>query len=325
MSERSRDLRVGLFVLGGVLLLVAGLFALGFREALAPRIRVETALAGDVAGLSVGSPVELRGIRVGQVTEIDFTWNAYPATKTDLAIVRFDVKASILPRRTSVETNDLLKAEVDRGLRVRVRSQALTGTSILSVERVDPKENPVPKIDYAPRDFYLPSAASQLTRMLDAIEKTLAALQEIRVQPVLERVDGAVASIEALARKLGAIRTDRLEGKANAAVDEVVLAAKDLHGGVASARAQIDELRLGENGQRIARLLDELLATTTQLKGTLQRVDGIDVDGINEAITGLRRAAENLDQTLQEARDYPAGALLGQPPRRPPIVEEKKP
>ena len=224
----------------------------------------------------------------------------------------------------SLEAPDLLKAEIERGLRVRVRSQTITGTSILSVERVDPTVNPAPRIDYTPRDLYLPSAPSQLTRMLDAIEKTLAALQEIRLQPVLERVDGAVASIEALARKLGAIRTDRLEAKANAAVDEVVLAAKDLHVGGASARTQIEELRLGEKGQRIARLLDELQATTAQLRVTLQRVDGVDVEGINEAITGLRRAAESLDQTLQEARDYPSGALLGQPPRRPASLEEKK-
>ncbi len=324
MSERSRNLRVGIFVLGATLLLVGGLFALGLREALEPRIQMESALAGDVQGLSVGSPVQLRGIRVGQVTAIGFTWNDYPETRTDMAVVRFDVKRSILPKKPSAGTPDRFQEEIDRGLRVRMRSQALTGTSVLSIERVDPKQNPAPKIDYTPRDLYLPSAPSQLTRLLESIEGTLAGLQEIRVQPLLVRVEGAVAAIESIARKLEAIRFDRLEAKANTAVDELVLAARDVHGGVASARTQIEGLKLDEKGERIARLLEELHAATAQLKTTLERVDGVDVEGINEAITGLVRASQSLDQTLQEVRDYPAGTLLGQPPRHSVSVEEKK-
>ena len=324
MSERSRNLRVGAFALGAVLLLVAGLFALGFRESFEPRVRIETAVSGDVQGLSVGSGVEIRGIRVGKVTSIGFTWNDYPATKTDLAVVRFEVKRSILPSERSASLEERVREQIEKGLRVRIRSQALTGTSVLSIERVDPKGTPPPTIDYAPRDLYVPSASSQFTRMLDAIERTLNMLQEIRVQPILDRVEGAVASIEAISRRLETIRVDRIEAKANAGADEAVLAARDLHAGLASAREQIQQLKLGENGERIARLLEELHATTVQLRTTLERVDGVDVEGLNEAITGLKRASDTLDQTLQEVRDYPAGSVLGKAPARPASVEKKK-
>ena len=324
MSERSRNLRVGAFALGAVLLLVGGLFALGFRESFEPRVRIETAVSGDVQGLSVGSGVEIRGIRVGKVTSIGFTWNDYPATKTDLAVVRFEVKRSILPSERSASLEERVREQIEKGLRVRIRSQALTGTSVLSIERVDPKGNPPPMIDYAPRDLYVPSASSQFTRMLDAIERTLNMLQEIRVQPILDRVEGAVASIEAISRRLETIRVDRIEAKANAVADEAVLAARDLHAGLASAREQIQQLKLGENGERIARLLEELHATTVQLRTTLERVDGVDVEGLNEAITGLKRASDTLDQTLQEVRDYPAGSVLGKAPARPASVEKKK-
>lgn len=324
MSERSRNLRVGAFALGAVLLLVGGLFALGFRESLEPRIRIETAVSGDVQGLSVGSAVEIRGIRVGKVTEIGFTWNHYPDTKTDLAVVRFEVKRSILPSERSASLEERLAEQIGKGLRVRIRSQALTGTSVLSVERVDPKDNPPPKIDYAPRDLYVPSAPSQFTRMVDAIERTLDMLQEIRVQPILDRVESAVASVEAISRRLETIRIDRIEAKANVVADEAVLAAKDLHAGIASANEQIRQLKLGENGDRVARLLEELRATTVQLRSTLEKVDGVDVEGLNEAITGLKRATDTLDQTLQEVRDYPAGSLLGKAPKRPASVEVRE-
>ena len=324
MSERSRNLRVGAFALGAVLLLVGGLFALGFRESFEPRVRVETAVSGDVQGLSVGSGVEIRGIRVGKVTAIGFTWNDYPATKTDLAVVRFEVKRSILPPERSPSLEESVREQIEKGLRVRIRSQALTGTSVLSIERVNPKDNPPPKIDYSPQDLYIPSASSQFTRMVDAIERTLDMLQEIRVQPTIDRVEKAVASVEAVGRKLEAIRVDRIEAKANVVADEAVFAARDLHAGLASAREQIQQLKLGENGERVAKLLEELHATTVQLRTTLEHVEGVDVEGLNEAITGLKRASDTLDQTLQEVRDYPAGSLLGKAPRPPTSIEEKK-
>jgi len=324
VSDRARNLRVGAFVLGAVLLLVGGLFALGFREAFEPRVRLETAITGDVQGLAVGSPVEIRGIRVGKVTAIGFTWNDYPATTTDLAVVRFEVKKSILPTEGQARIEARLGNQIEKGLRVRIRSQALTGTSVLAMERVNPKDNPLPTIDYAPRDLYIPSAPSQFTRMLEAIERTLDTLKEIRVQPILDRVEKLLASVEGVGRRLEAVRIDRIESKANVAADEVVSASKELHAGLASANEQIRQLKLGENGERVAKLLDELRATTTQLRATLERVEGVDVEGLNEAITGLRRASDSLDQTLQEVRDYPAATLLGKPPKHPTSVEEKK-
>lgn len=324
MSERSRNLRVGVFALGAVLLLVGGLFALGFRESLEPRVRIETAVTGDVQGLAVGSGVEIRGIRVGKVTSIGFTWNDYPETKTDLAVVRFEVKRSILPSERSASLEERVREQIGKGLRVRIRSQALTGTSVLSIERVDPKLNPPPAIDYAPRDLYVPSAPSQFTRMVDAIERTLDMLQEIRVQPTIDRVEAAVASVEAVGRKLEAIRIDRIEAKANVVADEAVLAARDLHEGLGTVKEQIQQLKLGENGERVARLLEELRATTVQLRTTLEKVDGVDVEGLNEAITGLKRASDTLDQTLQEVRDYPAGSLLGKAPKPAASVEDRE-
>lgn len=324
MSERSRNLRVGVFALGAVLLLVGGLFALGFRESLAPRVRIETAVTGDVQGLAVGSGVEIRGIRVGKVTGIGFTWNDYPETKTDLAVVRFEVKRAILPSEKNASLEERLREQIGKGLRVRIRSQALTGTSVLSIERVNPKDNPPPAIDYEPRDLYVPSAPSQFTRMVDAIERTLDMLQEIRVQPTIDRVEAAVASVEAVGRKLEAIRIDRIEAKANVVADEAVLAAKELHAGLGTVKEQIQQLKLGENGERVARLLEELRVTTVQLRTTLERVDGVDVEGLNEAITGLKRASDTLDQTLQEVRDYPAGSLLGKAPKPPSSVESRE-
>ena len=37
-------------------------------------------MVGDVIGLTVGSPVELRGVHVGKVRSINFSWAEYVET-----------------------------------------------------------------------------------------------------------------------------------------------------------------------------------------------------------------------------------------------------
>src|SRR6202142_2262712 len=64
LNEQAHEqLQLGLFTLGGLLLLVAGLLAFGARSYFVRTSLFETYVAGEVPGLSVGSPVELRGVR----------------------------------------------------------------------------------------------------------------------------------------------------------------------------------------------------------------------------------------------------------------------
>lgn len=324
MSDRARNLRVGAFALGALVILVAALLAFGLREQWEPKVRFETAIGGDVVGLAVGSAVELRGIPVGKVTSIGFTWTEYPGTRTDLACVRFEVRRNVLPPGPAGSLDERIKEQIARGLRVRIRSQALTGTSVLAVERVNPAQNPAPTIDYEPRDRFLPSATSQFTRMLDAIERTLDALKEIKFAPVVERTERLIGAVEAVLRQIEKLRIDRIEQKVNVAVDEVVLSTKDLHAGIVEGKRQIEQLGLDKAGESLRGLLGDLRKATTQLEATFRRVEGVDVEGLNEAIISVKRASDQLDQALGEVRDYPAGSLLGKPPGPPPSLEPEK-
>ena len=77
MSEKASQFRIGIFVILGVAIVLAGLFLFGIRSAFQPTYMFETYTTGDVEGLSVGSVVKLRGVAVGKVTEIGFSWNMY--------------------------------------------------------------------------------------------------------------------------------------------------------------------------------------------------------------------------------------------------------
>ncbi|KAA0252949.1 MCE family protein [Acidobacteria bacterium ACD] len=322
MSEGRRDLALGVFVVGAVALLVAGLVLFGLRDRLQSRVAFETAVQGDISGLGVGSAVQFRGIPVGEVTHVALSWQEYPGTKTDLAIVRFDVRTSALPKGTKRED---LKGEVEGGLRVRVKAQALTGTAVLAIERVDPKDNPPAGLDYEPRALYIPAARSELTRMLDSLGRTLESLEEVKLGPILTHVDGLVGSADRLVRKLETVDLAAIQDDARQAIGEVGAAAREVRLAGAEAREQVAGLDLPGTGERLRELIEELRGTVAELKGTLGKLEGVNVEGLNVAVEDVRRAAERLDATVEEIRDYPAGALLGAPPPTPSSVEPREP
>ena len=61
-----------------------------------------------------------------------------------------------------------------------VKSQGITGTSMLALEKLNPTNYPPLAIDFTPKHIYIPSAPAQLTRMLESIEKSLNNIQQTR-------------------------------------------------------------------------------------------------------------------------------------------------
>src|SRR5207245_4767981 len=73
MAQRKQltwtELRVGLFVLAGIVLVVVGIFYVTGTGALGPKYRLVTFLP-EVDGLAVGAPVAINGVEVGNVDSI---------------------------------------------------------------------------------------------------------------------------------------------------------------------------------------------------------------------------------------------------------------
>jgi phospholipid/cholesterol/gamma-HCH transport system substrate-binding protein len=73
MAQRKQltwtELRVGLFVLAGIVLVVVGIFYVTGTGALGPKYRLITFLP-EVDGLAIGAPVSINGVEVGNVDSI---------------------------------------------------------------------------------------------------------------------------------------------------------------------------------------------------------------------------------------------------------------
>ena len=77
MSMKPNYFKIGLFVIIALCLLVTAVVFLGSGMFTKEKIYFETYFNGSVSGLTIGAPVEVRGVRMGQVEKITFTGNVY--------------------------------------------------------------------------------------------------------------------------------------------------------------------------------------------------------------------------------------------------------
>jgi hypothetical protein len=99
MSAQANFFKIGLFVIGGTVALVLLLLILGSGQLFQSKITMETYLNESVQGLEVGSKVRYRGVVVGEVRRIGFTYNTYEQDQPMAARLRYVmVEATILPR-----------------------------------------------------------------------------------------------------------------------------------------------------------------------------------------------------------------------------------
>ena len=75
MMRRADKTKIGLFVVGAVILLVAGILIFGSGAFIKQSDKYIVFFDGSVKGLSVGAPVIFRGVKIGNVSSIDLIYN----------------------------------------------------------------------------------------------------------------------------------------------------------------------------------------------------------------------------------------------------------
>jgi ABC-type transporter Mla subunit MlaD len=323
MSAKTNDFKIGTFVLAGVALLLLGLFAFGARSYFEKTIEFETYITGHVDGLSEGSPVKLRGVPVGKVTSIGFAWHEYPQAADNFVVVRFDIRASVSPLEFNTAARQRLSEEIDRGLRARVQGQGITGTSIISLDHVDPTKNPPMKITWKPRDFYIPSAPSVFGQMLASIEKSLHNLEELDLSALGQSAQQALHSVDKVVQKLDGLDLQGLSTNVNGLVSDLRGTSAKLQTLVDDAGGTIKGMHLPNVAKNADQLITGVERTNLKLQSLLDNLIGLELAPLTDTLLNARDATANLNDALRELKDYPSGFIFGRPP--PPAKSVERP
>jgi phospholipid/cholesterol/gamma-HCH transport system substrate-binding protein/paraquat-inducible protein B len=147
MRTKPRYFIIGLFVIVAGALLLGAIVVFGSGLFMQKKLYFETYFDYSVSGLTVGSPVELRGVRIGQVEKIAFISDEYELAAENseatgyenYVMVLCSVLRDNLPNASDEQRMARLKDMVARGLRVRLSSNLLTGQAYLQADYLDPQ------------------------------------------------------------------------------------------------------------------------------------------------------------------------------------------
>jgi ABC-type transporter Mla subunit MlaD len=311
MNKHTNNFKLGLFTLGGLALLVAGILAVGARGYFVRTSVFETYVAGEVPGLAVGSPVELRGVRVGKVRKINFSWNEYQETDPSYVVVEFEMRDDVTPLPPGAARSQMLQSAIERGLRARLKSQGITGTSLLSIEYLNPTENPPARVPWRPNHIYIPAAPGLLGELVASIEKSLHNLERLDFGALNQLLQSDLKSAGQVLDRAKEVDFGALSTNANSLLTEIRGSNTNLQSFIANADGTVKRMKLEKLARDLDGLFGEVQETVAGLKPGLMNID---FDSLNQTLANANRTLRNLDDVVLELKLYPSGFLFGNPP-----------
>ena len=320
MSNKSNYFKLGLFVIGAAALAIGAILTMGIGSMFEDHPVFETYLDQSVHGVDLGTAVKFRGVPIGNVKSIDFTRTHYEAGKPmeqrkPYVRLIISLDQDIFDGAKTPETT-LFEREVDRGLRVRMASVGLTGTSYIELDYLDPSLHPPLEIDWIPENGYIPSAGSSFTRIVSAAEEVFRKLENVDMEGLVENVNGlfTVAKDKLETADLASISSnlDQLLKELRTTNQEIQTMLKDLNLPEISRETQkaLASMQSLFDDPKLTSTIDELhsaLENLNQMTGGNQGRIGLVLDN-------LRILTDNLKTISESAKNYPSQLLFGAPP-----------
>lgn len=199
-DNRASFFCIGLTVIAGVAAIVAALIYLGGIKDSASEYLVETYSDKPVSGLSVGSSVNLRGVKIGEVREVGFIGNKYKVEGPEngrIYILMALNKNLLGDVGSDAELEALLRAFIAMGLRATVSSSGITGIAKMEVDYYPDDKSPV-EISWTPRHVLIPPRVSLLESFSDSATKVMNQINKMDLNAFWSNINATVESVSAM-------------------------------------------------------------------------------------------------------------------------------
>lgn len=310
MSESRKPFLIGAFLLSGVVLLAAGLLLLSRDSLLSRPVEYVVYFTGALDGLDVGADVTYRGVKVGNVQQINLS---YDRTLNDVVMpvtIRINSE-SARSKKKDRGFDHSIEPLVKRGLRAQLQTPSLlTGKAIVALDFFpdqpgyirDPHILDLPAIPTVPsridqiadvlRDLAKGFKEMPLKDTLEAANKTLLAFERLasapETQASLQSLSVSLANFEKISQQLQQRLPGMLDNVHSGSI-ELKEALVDVRHAAQSARDALQQMDgMVSDGRRSLGPQSEL---QYELLQSLQ--------DLGQASKALQRTAESLEQQPQ--------------------------
>ncbi|HBP07899.1 MAG TPA: hypothetical protein DFL85_18615 [Lentisphaeria bacterium] len=258
-NDSFQKIKIGLFVIGGLALLIAILFFLGMTDIFTNKATVQTFFSESVQGLTVGSAVKYRGVPIGNVTKISIRVTD-KLVQVDMAVELEHFVSGGEKGQQRSDFRRFFQSELEQGMRCRLEYAGITGMRYIDFDYFATpgqtlSEPPAGMLE--PGTLYIPAVPSPFRDILKAIGTSLDRISRIRFEEIS---DGLERSLSELSGLLG-------DPALKSTIVRINDAAENLELGSRTLSRVFSEERLN----RLMTVLEEDLDNVNKLTGQLIR------------------------------------------------------
>ena len=258
-NDSFQKIKIGLFVIGGLALLIAILFFLGMTDIFTNKATVQTFFSESVQGLTVGSAVKYRGVPIGNVTKISIRVTD-KLVQVDMAVELEHFVSGGEKGQQRSDFRRFFQSELEQGMRCRLEYAGITGMRYIDFDYFATpgqtlSEPPAGMLE--PGTLYIPAVPSPFRDILKAIGTSLDRISRIRFEEIS---DGLERSLSELSGLLG-------DPALKSTIVRINDAAENLELGSRTLSRVFSEERLN----RLMTVLEEELDNVNKLTGQLIR------------------------------------------------------
>jgi phospholipid/cholesterol/gamma-HCH transport system substrate-binding protein len=327
MSTKTSPTLIGAFVLGAMVLLVIAVIAFGSGRLFRKTKEFVVYFDGTVNGLNIGAPVKFRGVEIGAVKNILLQLEKGLEVQSIPVIFEVDLK-KITSRggaATLLEDPKALKAAIDRGLRVQLRTESfVTGVLYIGIDLFP--GTPVKYVQAAGSKYTeIPTVPTALERVELTAGEILAKLREVDFKGMINSVSNAVDGVDHLvnspALKSALQKLDQTMPKIDEAIVEIRKMTISLDGNVTKLSANLEQTSdaTREAMQQAGLTLKQTDAALKEAEAAMINIRGIsDPDSVafyelGRSLREVSAAARSLRLLSNSVERNPRALIFGKP------------
>lgn len=196
MKTKLRPTIVGAFVIGAFVLGLVAMLAFGGVSFFSKPQRFVVYFDESIHGLDLGSPVKLRGVRIGRVVGLNVRYEA--GTNQSVVAVVCELNRDMMTDSAGVQldvsSREELQRLVDQGLRAQLGVLGLaTGLLYVELNFVDPQEYPATDLPFDPRYLVMPAMPSAISEFTANLTEILNDVKRIDFEGISREFKGLLA------------------------------------------------------------------------------------------------------------------------------------
>ncbi|HHX34055.1 MAG TPA: MCE family protein [Gammaproteobacteria bacterium] len=315
MTESRKPFFIGVFLLGGVALLAAGLLLLSRDSLLSRPVEYVVYFTGALDGLDVGADVTYRGVKVGSVRQINLS---YDRSLNDVVMpVTIRINAESAGKAGGERGFDRsIDPLVERGLRAQLQTPSfLTGKAIVALDFFPEQAGYIrePHVVDLPA---IPTVPSRIDQVADVLRDLVEGLKEMPMKETLEAANKTLLAFERLASapetQAGiqslSVSLTNFEKISNQLQQRLPGMLDNVHSGSVELKEALADVRLAAQSARDA----------------LQQMDGMVSDGrrslgpqselqyeLLQSLQDLGQASKALQRTAESIEQQPQSIIFG--------------